>query len=260
MTPLPHRLDRTLLIRAHREIVFAYFTESPRWAAWWGAGSTIEAHAGGRMYIRHPNGVEASGEVLQVQPPERIVFTYGYESGVPIPPGGSRVTVRLDAHPAGTLLHLAHEFADVNARDEHVQGWRFQLSQFSNLVANEAAAGTEALVDRWFEAWNEPEAGPRDQQLASLAATGIRVNDRYSCLEGIDDLQAHMAAVHRFMPGLRMKRHGAVRHCQWQVLADWTATGKEGQPRGGGTTLFLLDCDGRIASVTAFWTTPVTSE
>jgi hypothetical protein len=33
------------------------------------------------MLIRHPNGVEASGEVLEVLRPERIVFTYGYATG-----------------------------------------------------------------------------------------------------------------------------------------------------------------------------------
>lgn len=212
------------------------------------------------MYIRHPNGVEASGEVLDVYPPERITFTYGYASGVPIPPGGSLVTVRLAVHPAGTLVQLSHEFEGVEARDEFTQGWRFQLSQFANIVANETSAGSEALVDRWFAAWNEPEAALRNEQLARLAATDIRVSDRYSCLEGIDDLQAHMAAVHRFMPGLRMERHGALRHCQWQVLADWMATGKEGQPQGRGTNLFVLDWEGRITSVTGFWTPPSTSE
>lgn len=50
---LPYRLDRTITIQAPRETVFRYFTESARWAAWWGAGSTIDPRPGGRMYIRH---------------------------------------------------------------------------------------------------------------------------------------------------------------------------------------------------------------
>ena len=55
---LAHRLDRTLVIQARRETVFQFFTDTPQWAAWWGAGSTIDPKPGGRMLIRHPNGVE----------------------------------------------------------------------------------------------------------------------------------------------------------------------------------------------------------
>ena len=47
--PLPYRLDRTIVIRASRETVFAFFTDSDRWASWWGAGSRIEGRPGGRM-------------------------------------------------------------------------------------------------------------------------------------------------------------------------------------------------------------------
>jgi uncharacterized protein YndB with AHSA1/START domain len=117
-----------LKVRLNAGLVDRIFCETPRWAEWWGAGTTIDATPGGQMRIRHPNGAEVTGEVLEVSAPERIVFTYGFVSGKPIPAGSSRVSIRLDAHPQGTLLQLTHEFADQPARDEHVQGWRFQLS------------------------------------------------------------------------------------------------------------------------------------
>ena len=91
------------------------------------------------MYIRHPNGIETLGEVLEVREPERISFTYGFVGGKPMPPGASRVTIRLEPDEAGTRLHLQHEFAEANVRDEHVQGWRFQLSLFG-LAAFTASA------------------------------------------------------------------------------------------------------------------------
>ena len=252
MTTLPHRLDRTVLIRAHRETVFTFLTDSSRWASWWGAGSSIEARPGGRMLIRHPNGIEASGEVLDVASPERIVFTYGYEKGKPSPPGSSRVTIRLDVHPHGTLLQLTHEFADDDARNEHVQGWRFQLSLFANAVANAANAGASETIDRWFELWNELDASRRAEGLARLASPQVQYADRFSCLDGLSDLTAHLDAVHRFMPGLRTVRLGDVRHCQCSVLADWSALAQDGAERGRGTSLFVLDADGRIRSVTGF--------
>ena len=90
---LPHRLDRTVVIQAAPQTVFSFFTDSDRWASWWGAGSSIEPQAGGRVYIRHANGIESSGEVVEVEPPKRIVFDYGFNSGTPMPPGSSRVTI-----------------------------------------------------------------------------------------------------------------------------------------------------------------------
>ncbi len=87
MQELPYKLNRTVLIDATPETVFRFFTDSARWAVWWGTGSAIDARPGGEVYIRYPSGVEVVGEVLEVRPPEQISFTYGYASGNPIPPG-----------------------------------------------------------------------------------------------------------------------------------------------------------------------------
>ena len=253
MTVLTHQLDRTLVIGAPRAVVFRYFTDSVRWAAWWGTGSTIDARPGGRVYIRYPGDVEVVGEVLEVSPPSQIVFTYGYTKGTPVPPGASRVTIRLESDIAGTRLHLTHAFAEAPARDEHVQGWRYQLSLFANVVADEMHGDIGALVDKWFAVWNEQDAAARAAALQALADPFVRMRDRFSSVEGTDELTAHIGAAHRFMPGLRMAREGVPRHCQGTVLADWIATSPDGQPRGRGTNVFTLTPDGRIASVTGFW-------
>lgn len=256
MTPLPYRLDRTVVIQAPRETVFRFFTDSARWAAWWGRGSTIDARPGGQLYIRHPNGIESSGEVLEVLSPERIVFTYGFASGKPIPPGSSRVSIRLEPEAAGTRLHLAHDFPDQAVRDEHVQGWRFQLSLFGNIVADEVHAGAASLVDAWFAAWQEPDETVRLETLGRIAAPGVQFRDRFSMLDGLDELTAHIGASLRFMPGMRLQRKGDIRHCQGTVLTDWVAVGPDGQERAGGTNVFGLGSDGRIHAVTGLWNPP----
>jgi uncharacterized protein YndB with AHSA1/START domain len=253
MTALPHRLDRTMVIHAKPATVFEFFTRDEDWAAWWGVGSRIDPRAGGALLIRHPNGIEVVGEVLELERPTRIAFTYGYATGTPIPPGGSKVTIRLDRHPAGTLLQLTHEFADAEVAEQHVQGWRYQLSVFANVVANKATAAAAAIVDQWFAAWSDPSAESREGVLDAIAARDIVFRDRFSSIGGDGELRAHLGAVHRFMPGMRLERRGDIRHCQWRVLADWLALGADGQERGRGTNLFVLDADGRIAEVTGFW-------
>ena len=178
------RLDRSIVIHARPATVFEFFTNDRDWASWWGAGSAIDARRGGQLLIRHPNGVEMIGEVLELQPPDRIVFTYGYSSGKPIPAGGSQVTIRLAAHPGGTLLQLTHEFSDVEARDHHVQGWRYQLSLFANAVANKVNASAAETVDRWFAAWSDPQAASREATLSAAGTDDIRFYDRFSCIAG----------------------------------------------------------------------------
>ncbi len=253
MSSLPYQLERTVTINAERETVFGFLTETPRWAAWWGAGSTIDARPGGRLRIRYPDGTEVSGDVVEVQPPARIVFTYGYVSGKPIPAGASKVTIRLEEDLAGTRLHLTHEFAEAAVRDEHVQGWRYQLALFGNLVADAVAAGATETVDAWFDAWAEPDAARRADALGRVATPDLRFRDRYGHTDGIADLLPHIAAAQRFMPGMRTGRQGDVRHCQGTVLADWVARGADGSDRARGTNVFTLSPDGRICSVVGFW-------
>ncbi len=250
---LPYRLDRVVVIAAPQAIVFSFFTESDRWASWWGTGSTIDARAGGRVFIRHPNGIEVSGEVIDVAPPDRIAFTYGFETGAPIPRDGSTVTIQLTPTSHGTRLHLTHEFAEAGVRDEHQQGWRYQLSLFSNVATDLAHAGAAAAVDAWFDAWTEPDAEARGDRLRSIAAADVRFRDRFALVDGIADLVPHIGATQRFMPGLRLRRSGAVRHCQGTLLVDWIASDPGGVEQGRGTNVFSLRADGLIDAVVGFW-------
>lgn len=252
---LVHHLDRSLVIKARRDTVFRFFTDPLRWAAWWGDGSTIEPRPQGLMRIRYPDGTEAVGEVVEVTPPERLVFTYGYAKGTPVPPGGSLVTITLEEHRDGTELRLTHAFAEPAVRDQHLQGWRYQLSLFANVVANEVHGGVADVIDRWFSAWSEPDDSLRESAVRRIASSDVRMRDRFSAIAGVDDLLAQLAAVKRFMPGIQLRRQGDVRQCQGLALADWVMVTSAGEQRGG-TNVFELAADGRIVSVTGFWAAP----
>lgn len=250
---LIHGLQRTIVIAAERATVFRYFTDSKRFANWWGEGSTIEGRKGGSVQIVHPNGVRVSGEILEIQPIDRIVFTYGYESGNPIPPGSSLVTISLKDHPEGTELVLKHDFSDAALRDHHIQGWRYQLAVFANLVAREQHLNSQAVIDQYFELWNTKETDLRKQRMQIVLDPQIEFKDRYSCNKGMDDLEPHLAAIHQFMPGLTIKRNGDVQQCQGTAIARWITTNADGKETAKGLNVFTLTPAGKIAKVVGFW-------
>jgi len=251
---LAFSVPRTLVIRAPRPLVFRFFTDTARWARWWGEGSSIQGRVGGAVRIVYPGGTVASGQVLELVPDERVVFTYGYEGEAkPIAPGASRVTIRLEDDPGGTRLDFLHEVADAAARDLHVQGWRYQLAVFAGVVTAEAHAGAEDLAERWIGAWNEADQARRDSALAALVTPTVVFQDAYSCTAGLEDLQAHVSAAKVHMAGVRLARTGPVRQCQGTALFPWRADKPDGTPLSAGTTVLELSTDGRIARAVGFW-------
>src|SRR5262249_36414759 len=144
----------------------------------------------------------ARGEIIEIAEPERLTFTYGYASGSPVAPGASLVTIRLEAIGKNTRVHLTHAFSDAAVRDEHVQGWRYQLSLFSTVVSNQMCAAPGEFGDAGLAAGRDATPARRDATLARIAVAGVLFRDRFSNVEGLDDLSKHLDAAQRFMPGL----------------------------------------------------------
>jgi uncharacterized protein YndB with AHSA1/START domain len=251
MTEFPEFLERRVAIAARPETVFRYFTDSERFARWWGEGSSIEGRVGGKVLIRMPGGNEVHGEVVEIDPPRRIVFTYRYASGIPA--DGSLVTIALAESAAGTVLDLRHAFSSAKIRDAHVQGWRYQLALFSRAVSEELAPNVVERVDGWLGAWGNPDAARRRELLETSASRGVVFRDAYSATEGIEDLLAHLEAVQVFFPGVGLARDGDVRVSHGTAIADWVARKQGGEALGRGRNVFDFGPDGRISRVVGFW-------
>jgi uncharacterized protein YndB with AHSA1/START domain len=248
-------MHRSILIQADVETVFGFFTKPALWATWWGAGSTVEPHVGGAIRIRHSNGFESVGHVLEIVEPERFVFTFSMQAAKPVPAEESRVTLRLEAQGSGTLVSVTHDLADASVRDLMHQGWRFHLSLFANAVANLVNAAAPAVADAWFCLWTEADAAKRTATLEKIALPNVTFRDRYSRLEGIGEIETHLGASQRFMPGIRLERRGDVRHCQGTALADWVALKGDTQVMAG-TNVFMFGAGGKLTGVVGLTNPP----
>ncbi len=119
-------------IAARRETVFPYFTDPERYVEWMGSSATLEAVAGGVYRVGMRDGVEAVGEFLEVDFPNRVVFTWGWTDQFAVAPGSTRVVVTLAEEDGGTRVVLRHHgLPDDEQRAHHRGGWEAYLGRLA---------------------------------------------------------------------------------------------------------------------------------
>ncbi|MDX1621829.1 MAG: SRPBCC family protein [Nitriliruptorales bacterium] len=117
-------------IKAPRDTVFAYFTDPDRYTRWMGHEAELDARPGGIYRVHVVEGSVARGEFVEVDPPERLVFTWGWEGNPMVPPGSSRVEVTLREDGRETVLTLTHSgLPDADAMWLHEDGWTRYLDR-----------------------------------------------------------------------------------------------------------------------------------
>ena len=130
-------LQHEIRIDARPETVFQYFTDPTRMIEWKGRSATLDPRPGGAYRVEINDVATVSGEYLEVEPPSRVVFTWGWE-GNPVEPGSTTVEVELVPDGQGTLVRLTHRGLPPGERDAHRTGWTHYLGRLA-----EAAAGRD---------------------------------------------------------------------------------------------------------------------
>jgi uncharacterized protein YndB with AHSA1/START domain len=130
-------------IQASPETVFAYFTDPAKMIQWKGTDAALDPRPGGLYRVNVTGRETAIGEYVEVTPFERIVITWGWDSG-PVTPGSTRVEIDFIPDGNATILRLRHFGLDAEGMASHEMGWTHYLER---LVV--AAAGGDAGIDPW---------------------------------------------------------------------------------------------------------------
>jgi uncharacterized protein YndB with AHSA1/START domain len=97
-----------------------------------GVRAELEPRPGGVYRVTMGNGVRASGEFLEVDPPRRLVFSWGWDHDISVAPGSTRVEVTFTEEDGGTRVVLRHSgLPDAEQGSHHRAGWEVYLGRLS---------------------------------------------------------------------------------------------------------------------------------
>jgi uncharacterized protein YndB with AHSA1/START domain len=151
-------LEYEVRVAARPETVFAYFTDPAKMIQWMGTEATLDPRPGGICRINPTGALAMLGEFVEIDPPRRIVFTWGWEREMfATPPQSTVVEVSFTPDANGTIIHLAHRRLLPGAVRFHQAGWDHYLPRLAVV-----AAGGDPSRDPW----QDPEKALRDLALS----------------------------------------------------------------------------------------------
>jgi len=155
--------DKTIHLPVGADEAFALITDPERLRRWQTVAARVDLRVGGEYRWTVTPGHHAAGTFQEIEPGKRVVFSWGWESGIDLAPGASTVTITLEPDAEGTSLRLVHDGLTPEQATAHAQGWNHYLDRLIAETSTAAGAGP----DEWSAA---PEGiDPLSSADASLA-------------------------------------------------------------------------------------------
>jgi len=129
-------IEQEIRVAAPPEAVFSYFTDPDKMRHWSGVDHKLEAQPGGVYRVDMGGGHVVLGTFVEVSPPRRVRFTWGWEGDDQLVPAGSS-TVEVDLIPDGdgTIVRLVHRGLPAAAVGPHDAGWAHYLARMAVAAA-----------------------------------------------------------------------------------------------------------------------------
>lgn len=141
-------LQREIHVNAKPETVFSYLMDPLKLSRWMCLSGTWDPKPGATYRLQMSEEDVATGKFVEVQPPNRLVLTWGFEGDDAITkPGSSTVEITLTPDGDGTLVRLVHrDLPSPESTANHSKGWEYLLGRLA-VVAIGGDPGPNKLAD-----------------------------------------------------------------------------------------------------------------
>jgi uncharacterized protein YndB with AHSA1/START domain len=124
----------SVLVDADPAEVYEYFTRAEAMVQWMGQNAALDPRVGGEFAV-DVNGAAVRGRYLELEPPHRLLISWGFSGSEVLPPGRSIVEVRLRPEAGGTRVEIAHSGLSGPETAEHYNGWRRFLGHLATVAS-----------------------------------------------------------------------------------------------------------------------------
>ena len=142
-------LQREIAIDARPETIWEFLVDPEKATRWMGQSAEFDLRPGGLYRVEVIPGNIARGEFVELDPPRRLVYTWGWEPGGrgTLAPGSSTVEIELLPNGDSTTLRFTHSgLPSAEAVASHAHGWDHYLERLSS-----AARGGDPGRDPWLD-------------------------------------------------------------------------------------------------------------
>ena len=119
-----------LILDASPAEIFRHLTTEEGLLRWVAVAATVDPVPGGQLEWTHENGTTMIGRFLELDPPRRLVFAYGWKDNLMgVPPESTVVEIDLAEVGEQTRMRLVHRGLPTDVVEDHRFGWDFFLGR-----------------------------------------------------------------------------------------------------------------------------------
>jgi uncharacterized protein YndB with AHSA1/START domain len=129
--------EQQVVLNAPIERVDQHLTTVEGLLRWMAVEAVVEPVAGGRLQWTHENGATMIGRFIELDPPRRVVFAYGWKDDLMgVAPESTTVEIDLMETGGNTTASLGHRSIPEDVIADHERGWLFFLSRLQGALNN----------------------------------------------------------------------------------------------------------------------------
>ncbi len=131
----PDTLRASIRIAATPAEIFPYLVEPRLLVQWIGTWADLNPEPGG-VFALNVGDTPVRGAFVSVDPPHRVVFTWGVPGSAALPAGSSTVEILLTAEGSETVVELFHHDLPADELPQHEAGWTSFLDRLRQVASS----------------------------------------------------------------------------------------------------------------------------